>query len=216
MSSASTIRKAAKHLVEWDEKATEAAAELRDTPISGAIAPVGKLGDQPELRALSAVVLVAGLLASKPRLLRAGLRMLVAHESATLAKDAVKNQVDRTRPRSAERRGEGAPRPGNSSAKEESSFPSGHSAGAIAVASAFAREFPEHRSAAMGAALVIAAAQVPRASHYPTDILAGLALGLGVESLINAGWLLAEGDDVQASSITAAAPASAEETATIP
>jgi len=69
------------------------------------------------------------------------------------------------------------PRKGRSRSKEETSFPSGHSAGAVAVAQAFARELPEYRGAALAGAGFIAVAQVPRGAHYPTDVAAGLAIG---------------------------------------
>src|SRR3954452_25340641 len=68
------------------------------------------------------------------RLVRAGARMLLAHEAATLVKNVFKTNIDRTRPRSASSRKDKKARKGNSSAKEQSSFPSGHSAGAIAAA----------------------------------------------------------------------------------
>ncbi|MEA3017860.1 MAG: hypothetical protein QOI38_2582 [Sphingomonadales bacterium] len=156
--------------------------------------PLADLGDQPQLRTLCAAAIAAGLAAGRsskwgPRLARAGLRMLIAHEAATLAKDFVKRRVDRTRPRSLHRAGKDhRPRPGTSRAKEETSFPSGHSAGAAAVARAFAREFPEHAVPAAAAAGALALVQVPRCAHYPTDIAAGLAVGLLAEAAVAALW----------------------------
>jgi len=155
---------------------------------------VSKIGDQPELRALAAATMALGTFGGSDRLVRAGARMMIAHEAATVAKGLLKTNVDRTRPRSANDRSDKKPRKGKHKAKELSSFPSGHSAGAIAVARAFSREFPEYGPAAVGAALFIALLQVPRCAHYPTDVAAGLLIGLASEAVIDAGWQAAEMD----------------------
>ena len=99
------------------------------------------------------------------------------------------------RPRSASNRNEKKPKTGKHTAKEKTSFPSGHSAGAIAAARAFSREFPEYGAVAIGGAGVIAASQVPRCAHYPTDVAAGIAIGLVAEALTCATWNAAEMDD---------------------
>src|SRR5206468_10971288 len=140
-----------------------------------------KRGDQPQRRVISGALLAAGTLAGSDRLVCAAARIVIAHELATLAKDAIKSDVDRKRPRSADDRAEKKPRKGKHQSKKMTSFPSGHSAGAIAVARAFSREFPEYGPAAIGCALLIAASLVPRRSHYPTDLAAGLTVGLAAE-----------------------------------
>src|SRR5215212_5293323 len=70
-----------------DARAAKAVAADRRTPQATLVTAVGKLGDQPELRTLCGVAIAAGLVASNRRLVRAGIRMLFAHEVATLAKD---------------------------------------------------------------------------------------------------------------------------------
>jgi len=154
-----------------------------------------KLGDQPELRMLASGVIAAGVALESDRLVRAGARMMIAHEAATAVKSVLKHNVDRTRPRSANRREEKKPRKGDSRAKELSSFPSGHSAGAVAVARAFSREYPEYGVAALGAAGLIAALQVPRSAHYLSDVVAGLAIGIAAEAAVNVLWGLAGMDE---------------------
>ena len=141
----------------------------------------GQLGDQPELRTISAVVVAAGLFAANRRLVRAGVRMLLAHEIATLAKDVIKRHIDRTRPHSATNHSERKVKPGRHTAKTETSFPSGHSAGAVAVARALGREYPRAEPPALAAAAVVAAMQVPRLNHYPSDVAAGAVLGIASE-----------------------------------
>lgn len=147
----------------------------------------GKLGDQPPLRLACAAMIGAGLAGRRPRLARAGFRMLVAHELATLAKTLVKRRIDRHRPaRSGSR--QSRPRQGGSRAKADTSFPSGHSAGASAAGLAFAREFPEQRAAALAVTALLAGAQVPRRAHYPSDVAAGLLIGALAERAIAALW----------------------------
>jgi membrane-associated phospholipid phosphatase len=119
--------------------------------------------------------------------------MLAAHTLATLAKDFVKHRVDRTRPRSVRKPGKDAkPRAGRDTAKEETSFPSGHSAGAAAVGRAFAREYPERSVPAYGGAAMLALAQIPRCAHYPTDVGAGVAIGLAAVAVNGFGFRIAE------------------------
>ena len=171
-----------------DARINQVFAPHRDHPLMEAVAAISKLGDQPPLRMISGLCLAAGLIASSRRLTRAGARMLLAHELATLAKDMIKDEVDRKRPRTAISAGEAKPRPGRSSEKEDTSFPSGHTAGSVAVARAFGREFPEYRVPALGAAAVVAAALVPRCAHYLSDVGAGALVGLASEAAANAIW----------------------------
>jgi membrane-associated phospholipid phosphatase len=175
----------AKAALAADAAAAEAALPYQGSPAMRALGHFATLGDQPPLRTLCAAVIAAGLAGGNRRLARAGLRMLVAHTLATAAKDFVKHRIDRTRPRSKGAKGKDhVPRPGRHTAKEETSFPSGHSAGAAAVARAFARDYPEHSAPAYAAAGALALAQIPRCAHYPTDVGAGLAIGVAAEAAV--------------------------------
>ena len=160
-----------------DNKARAAALPLAPAGPAKALLGLGDMGDQPQLRAVSALVIAAGLLRANRTTLR-----------TTAAKSFIKHRIDRTRPRSARMAADPLPRPGNSRAKEQSSFPSGHSAGAMAVARAIAREHPQHRGAASAAALAIALIQIPRDAHYASDVIAGLAIGLAAEALVHTVW----------------------------
>lgn len=149
---------------------------------------VAGLGDQPPLRALCAAVIVGGLVSGHGRLARTGLKMLAAHTLATWTKDFVKHRIDRTRPRSLGKQGKDhRPTAGRHTAKEETSFPSGHSAGAAAVACAFARDYPQYAVPALAAGGALALAQIPRCAHYPTDVGAGLAIGVAAEAVLHMG-----------------------------
>jgi undecaprenyl-diphosphatase len=185
------LGEAAARLGKVDMQAAEAMEPYAAMPW---LEPLSDLGDQPQLRTISVALITAGLAGGRrsswgPRLVRAGARMLIAHQLATMAKNFVKYRVDRTRPRSRRRPGKDHRiAPGTARAKEETSFPSGHAAGAAAVARAFAREFPEHRVAAGAAGGALALVQVPRCAHYPTDIAAGIAIGLAAEAAVAALW----------------------------
>ena len=170
-------KSAADRLLAVDEKTRRAVMPYRDTLAVKALTLVSDVGDQPQMLSLSGGVLLSGLVAGDRRLVRAGARMIAAHLVATGIKNFVKARVDRTRPRSAKGRNGHKPKLGRKDTKEETSFPSGHSAGALAVARAFSRELPNHRGAALTGAGVIAFAQIPRCAHYPTDVGAGLAIG---------------------------------------
>jgi undecaprenyl-diphosphatase len=181
-------------LIDLDDRARRLFEPYTDAPPMRVLDVFSKLGDQPELRTIAGTLLAVGTFAGSDRLVRAGARMIIAHEAATLVKDLAKMNVDRARPRSAGNGGAKKPKKGDHTAKEKTSFPSGHSAGAMAAACAFSREFPEYRVAAIGAAALIAASQVPRCAHYPTDVAAGVLIGVVVEALTNAAWGAADMD----------------------
>jgi membrane-associated phospholipid phosphatase len=179
---------ARKALMDADKAAMEAVEPYRKSAAVRALSWASELGDQPQMLALCGGLLTLGLVRRDGRMARAGGRMIAAHLLATMVKNFVKHRVDRTRPRSTgDGRGHGI-RPGRSHAKEETSFPSGHGAGAAAVARAFARDYPEHRGAALAGAGFIALAQIPRCAHYPTDVGAGLAIGLAAEKAVDLLW----------------------------
>lgn len=158
---------------------------VSDTTPVKALGVLSEVGDQLQMRVLCGSMIAAGLATSNKRMWKAGARMLVAHELATLLKDTIKRRVDRTRPRSAESHRDRKAKPGKDTSKEETSFPSGHSAGATAAAMAFAGEYPEHRTAALAAAGLVSAAQVPRCAHYLTDVGAGVLIGAGAGAASN-------------------------------
>ena len=178
----------AKALRSLDARIEKAVEPWRRSLPAQALGVYGKAGDQPPMLALSGGVLALGLLRGDRRLAGTGARMIAAHLLATGIKNFVKHRIDRNRPRDADGPADNAAKPGDSRAKAKTSFPSGHSAGAIAVARAFGRRYPGLAPAATGAAALVAVAQIPRSAHFATDVLAGAAIGWGAELIVNAAW----------------------------
>ena len=112
--------------------------------------------------------------------------MLASMLLATWLKSRVKHRVDRTRP-GAMLDGIGyALEKGSSKDKALNSFPSGHTADAVSVARAIAHGYPGAAVPAYALAGLIAAIQIPRCAHYPTDIGAGALIGLAAEAAVRA------------------------------
>lgn len=177
-----TLKAAADVVEQADLAVVEAVAQKREHPLVKVAGQLSEIGDQPPLRALTLGSAALGLVRRDPMLTRAGLRMFAAHTLATWAKTLVKRQIDRTRPDHAidtEYRMER----GDSDTHELSSFPSGHTAGALAVTQALVRDYPETRVAGFAFTAAIAAIQVPRCKHFVSDILAGAAIGWGAEQV---------------------------------
>lgn len=168
-----------------DAKAAKASRPLQKSRAMKVLGAISDVADQPPLYRISGVIALAGLLTANRRLARAGVRMFASEWLATKIKSAVKHRVDRDRPGEVAA-GSGDIRRGRSRAKELSSFPSGHTAGAVAVAQALSREYPEYRVAATTTAAAAALLQIPRCQHYPSDIAAGAGIGLIAEAIIDA------------------------------
>jgi undecaprenyl-diphosphatase len=143
------------------------------------------LSDQEPLYAAAAAVIGTGLAMRDERTVRAGTRVLAAHLLATALRGVVKQLVVRTRPDAAARRGEYQFAPGERRESELSSFPSGHTAGAMAVARALGRDYPGSYHAWLGLAGAASAVQVLRSKHYVTDVVAGAAIGFVAEIAID-------------------------------
>ncbi|WP_295044869.1 phosphatase PAP2 family protein, partial [uncultured Paracoccus sp.] len=75
--------------------------------------------------------------------------------------------------------------PGETEGGHDTSFPSGHTAGAVAVAAIVARDRPPFALPASATAALMSGIQIPRARHYPVDVAAGAALGLAAARLVD-------------------------------
>lgn len=173
---AETAKSAAKSVERVDIAVTEAVAEQSERPLVRALGQLSEIGDQPPLRALTLGTLAFGLAMRDPGLTRTGLRMFAAHSLATGIKTLVKRSIDRTRPDEALEKRYRMER-GDSDKHELSSFPSGHTAGALAVTQALARDYPGTRAAGLAFTAAVAAIQVPRCKHFVSDLAAGAVIG---------------------------------------
>lgn len=163
------------------------AGQLRDHPAVEAAGAASEIADQPPAFALAAVALAAGVIAGRPRLAEGGLRTLAALYLATEAKSAIKRVVVRTRPYKLLDEGEYQSGVDGPDAHPYNSFPSGHTADAFAAALAIGRVAPGARGPLLGLAALIGLVQVPRASHHLADVVAGAALGVAAEAVVDAG-----------------------------
>ena len=190
MSARRKAHKLAAPVFGFDCRVRKALLPYRDHPLAKALSGVSQAGDQLQLRVLSGGVLLLGLARRDFSLVRASLRIALAHEVATFAKDQLKERVIRSRPRSASGKAV-KPRKGHDTAKEKSSFPSGHAGGAFAAAGGFSGELPKYTGLSHAAAAAIGLARLPRNAHYPSDIAAGALVGALSAGLVNALWAVA-------------------------
>ena len=158
---------------------------LRHHPAVKAAEPLSKMADQPPMIALSAAGVVLGLALRQPRLAEAGARMLAAVLLATAMKTVIKKTVTRSRPHVVLDRGRYKAEAGGSDDKGEQSFPSGHTADAVAAARAVARAWPPAAVPGYVLAGGVAALQPAGAKHFPSDVAAGALIGCLAELLVD-------------------------------
>jgi membrane-associated phospholipid phosphatase len=162
-----------------------------DRTVVKALGPLAKATDEPPLLALGLGTLALGAVIRRETLVRSGARMVASHLVATGLKTVLKGSVDRTRPNVAGNKPKLGKGHGTKDT-DENAFPSGHTAGAVAVAQAVGHEVP---GASVPARLIAGAAgalQVPRGAHYATDVVAGAAIGWLAERIAGAALRTAE------------------------
>lgn len=151
-------------------------------------AQLAEIADRPPLLAASAVIAGIGLVRDDNRMKRAGLRMMLAVLLATSAAKLGKRVVSRTRPNKLvdEQRhalylnGELFGRPRD---HDLESFPSAHAAGGFAAARALSRDYAALAAPALGGAAATSSLKVLKGDHYPSDIIAGMVLGVIAEEI---------------------------------
>lgn len=179
-------RKAAKRLSAADKRHAHEATREPDGPLIALAGRASELADQPPLIALSTATILTGVGLRQPVVLRAGARMLASHLVATGIKTVLKNVVDRTRPGRALDDGYHVGRGDGAEDTSLNSFPSGHTAGAVAIAQAVAAESARAALPLQAAAVAVGALQPRRGKHYLSDVLAGAAIGWLSERLVDA------------------------------
>ena len=180
-------KRAAKRAHRAERKLSHPAKGRPSAPVRAA-GKVAEIADQPPLIALTSLTLATGLLMGRGRLARAGARMLASHLLATAVKTAIKHRIDRTRPEAAARGMRYRLEEGGDHGHDLASFPSGHTAGAVAVTRALARDYPESTPYGLVASASVAAIQLPNAKHYASDVAVGAIIGVASEWLVSAAF----------------------------
>ncbi len=165
-------------LMRYDRAVADAAANFRNTPAMKILGPASDIADQWQLFTICVATIGAGGLRRDRKLVATGVHMTLAMLAATALKNLVKGRIDRTRPIVVVQGGQYIFQHGDHDVTELNSFPSGHTAGAVAVAWAIACQYPSTKLIALGTAAAIAGIQIPRAKHYPIDLAAGALVGL--------------------------------------
>ena len=169
-----------------DAVVAEALLPVSKDPVVRALGAVSDLSDQEPIYAGGAIVVAFGIATRDVKTVHGGSRILAAHLFATALRGIVKQVVVRTRPDFAASEGYRLAPGEQNRDSEYSSFPSGHTAGAVAVAMATARVWPNSRRAGSILAIIASGMQVLRSKHYVSDIAAGAAIGFAAEAMINA------------------------------
>ena len=164
-------------LARTDLAVAQAASAYERHPTVVTIGALAELADQPPMVTICLATVGTGIVRDDTRQMRAGLRMLLAHAMATGVKTILKNSVDRSRPFKVAEEGRHDFEGGESHDGKDRSFPSGHTAGALAVARAVAREYPSAALPLTFAVLFVGGIQIPRQSHHPSDVATGAAIG---------------------------------------
>ena len=160
-------------------------AKHKDHPLVRGLGAMSEVGDQPPLLVISGAVLAYGVLARNKRVAGTGARMLGSLILATWIKTGLKRLVARTRPNLLLDEGRYELKPFGPDEGPWHSFPSGHTAGSVAVARAVVRAYPQAQTAAYTGAAAVALVQIPRGAHYPADVVVGAAVGVIAEAVIN-------------------------------
>lgn len=114
--------------------------------------------------------------------------MMIAHILANSVKRIIKDNFKRSRPEVMIEEQTYECEPGESEGGHDTSFPSGHTAGAVAVATVMARDLPQTAVPALAIAAMVSGIQVPRGKHYLIDVAAGGLLGLAAAYAVHAVW----------------------------
>lgn len=183
-----TEENAIESIERMDVAASVQAGQLRDSSAVRLLGALSEITDQPPAFTLAAAAAVGGIVTGRPRLAEGGLRCLAALALATAAKSAVKAVVVRTRPFMLLDHGRYETGVMGPNEGPWNSFPSGHTANAVALARAIGRVAPEAAAPLAAAAMGVGTVQVPRAAHHSLDVVAGAVLGFAAEAVVHALW----------------------------
>jgi undecaprenyl-diphosphatase len=165
----------------FDAELVRRSGELPATPADQGFRLLGRAADRSKLW----FVIAALLISRKGAARRGGLRGVGAIGFASFAASFVAKRLFPRRRPAAEllpvyRRMTRRP--------TSSSFPSGHSASAVAFASAVAMEYPKAAIGVAPLALAVGYSRVHTGVHWPTDVAAGAAIGVGAAYATRHWW----------------------------
>ena len=173
---------------EADKDVARSAARHRHHPVVKSLGAASEIADQIPLSIVCAAMIGGGAIADRPQITQVGLKMMTAHVLANSVKRIIKNNFKRTRPKVMIEEQTYECEAGESEGGHDTSFPSGHTAGAVAVATVMARDLPQTAVPALAIAAMIAGIQVPRGKHYPIDVAAGAVLGFAAACAVHVFW----------------------------
>lgn len=166
-----------KGLVRADLSVAAAATKAGRRPEIKPVTGLAEIAARPPLLAAAAALAGVGLLKRDRKMKRAGLRMLLAVGMATTAAKIGKRAIARTRPDKLVDEHRHAMFAGGPNEHDWNSFPSAHAAGGFAAARAVGKDYPVFAPQAFTTALAAAGLKVLKGDHFPSDIIAGLAIG---------------------------------------
>lgn len=169
--------KQSKGLMRADLSVAAAATRAGRRPGIKPVTKLAEIADRPPLLAAAAALAGLGLVRRDRKMQRTGLRMLLAVGMATTAAKLGKKAIARTRPDRLVDEHRHAMYPGGPNAHDWNSFPSAHAAGGFAAARAVGKDYPIFAPQALTTALAAAGLKVLKGDHFPSDIIAGLAIG---------------------------------------
>ena len=114
------------------------AGQLRHTTFMAVAGPLSEIADQPPAFTLATAAMIGGIVTGRPRLARTGARVLASLAVATWIKATIKSKVVRTRPYKLLDEGHYETGLDGPDEGPYNSFPSGHTANAVAAARAIA------------------------------------------------------------------------------
>ena len=134
-----------------------------------------RLGDAVTLICISLAIGAIGYIRKSQKLQMLCFHSLLVHGLVGLFAQILKHSLGRPRPRHMDK---GPWEIGPSFESGYDSFPSGHASASFAVATVLAYYFPKGKFLWFGLAAFSGICRVTKGSHFPTDVLGGLLLGI--------------------------------------
>ncbi|MEU9234413.1 phosphatase PAP2 family protein [Streptomyces subrutilus] len=164
---------------EQDHLLTRRAAAWDSPWVRRVLPPVEEAAEHTKLWWAAATVMAATGGWRGRRAAAAGIGGMAVAE--VLSNTVMKKLVERRRPPK-----EWIPHDDVEDRPDSSSFPSGHTAAAVAFSAAAAPVWPPAAAACAVPALLVGIERVHSGAHYPSDVAAGAALGLASAALVHA------------------------------